>query len=118
MALEVRQEPSSSLITVRVSGRLSRVDYQQFAPVMERVIERVGKVRILFIMENFHGWDLGAIWEDIKFDLRHFSDIERVAMVGEARWQQWMAAFCRPFTTAKIRYFDSSEQPSAVSWLQ
>ena len=26
--------------------------------------------------------------EDIKYDLKHFSDIERVAMVTEKKWQK------------------------------
>ena len=42
-------------------------------------------------MKDFHGWDAGALWEDIKFDLKHFSDIERVAMVGEKKWQKGMS---------------------------
>jgi len=30
-------------------------------------------------MTGFHGWDAGALWEDIKFDIKHFGDIERLA---------------------------------------
>ena len=37
---------------------------------------------MLFDMTDFHGWDAGAAWEDIKFDIKHFADIERLAMVG------------------------------------
>jgi len=34
------------------------------------------------------------------------SDIERIAMVGETKRQHGMSLFCKPFTAAKIRYFD------------
>ena len=57
------------------------------------------------------------LWEDIKFDLKHFADIERLAIVGEKRWEQGMAAFCRPFTSAKIRYFDHSRIEEAREWI-
>ncbi len=59
----------------------------------------------------------GALWEDIKFDWRHFSDIERLAIVGDSKWEAGMAVFCKPFTTAKIRYFDESKAAEASAWI-
>jgi hypothetical protein len=29
-----------------------------------------------------------------------------------------MAVFCRPFTTAKIRYFDRSQADEAETWIE
>ena len=57
------------------------------------------------------------LWEDIKFDLKHFNHIERLAMLGESKWEKGMAAFCKPFTTAKIRYFDSKDAAAAREWI-
>jgi hypothetical protein len=68
-------------------------------------------------MADFHGWDAGALWEDIKFDIRHFADIERLAMVGDKKWQHGMATFCKPFTKATIRYFHHAEATQARKWL-
>jgi hypothetical protein len=48
-------------------------------------------LRILFIMDDFHGWTAGAMWEDTKFDLKHWKDIERLAIVGETKWEKGMA---------------------------
>ena len=56
--------------------------------------------------------------DNIKFDLKHFSDIERLALVGEKRWEKGMSVFCRPFTTAKIRYFDRPAVAEARAWLE
>ncbi len=33
------------------------------------------------------------------------SDIERVAVVGDKKWEKEMVVACQPFTKAKIRYF-------------
>ena len=68
-----------------------------------------GKLRLLFDMTGFHGWEVSAAWEDFKFGVEHFADIERLAMVGETRWQHGMATFCKPFTTATVRYFDRAD---------
>ena len=57
------------------------------------------------------------MWEDVKFDLHHFAHIERLALVGESRWEAGMAVFCKPFTTAKVRYFDESKADEASTWI-
>lgn len=62
--------------------------------------------------------DAGALWDDITFDAKHFADIERLAIVGDKKWEHGMAVFCKPFTTAKIRYFDSSAEKDARAWLE
>ena len=103
---------------VRISGKLTHKDYRRFVPEFERLARQHGKIRVLFEMEDFHGWKAAALWEDIKFDLKHFADIERLAMVGDRRWQKWMSEFCRPFTTAEIRYFSRSAAVGARAWLE
>ena len=65
-----------------------------------------GKLRILFILRDFHGWTVGAVWEDIKFDAKHFNDVERLAVVGEKEWHQGMTTLFKPFTKADVRYFE------------
>ena len=67
-------------------------------------------------MREFRGWTLSALSEDIKFDLKHFKEIERLPMVGDRTWEKWMATFCRSFTSAEIRYFDQSDADQAHQW--
>ncbi len=118
MAVTVSEEREGKIIEIHASGKLSEKDYKQFLPEIERVIKKHGKISIAFEMTQFHGWEPGALWEDIKFDCKHFSDIDRLAMIGENRWQAWMAKFCRPFTTAKIRYFDHKDSEKARLWIE
>ncbi|MCD6303958.1 MAG: STAS/SEC14 domain-containing protein [Planctomycetes bacterium] len=118
MTIEMAQQQEGKVLVIRVSGKLTAEDYRHFVPEVERLIDKHGKLRVLFDMHDFHGWDAAALWEDLKFDLKHFKDIERLAMVGEKRWEKGMSIFCKPFTTAKIRYFDRSEADEAVRWLQ
>ena len=118
MALTIHEEVSGKILEVSVSGKLTKEDYQTFTPQVEADIQENGKVRILFRMEDFHGWQAGALWEDLKFDMKHFSDIEKLAMVGDKKWEKGMATFCKPFTTAKIRFFTPEELDAAREWLE
>ena len=117
MPLEFRERADGTILEVQASGKLSKADYKQFVPETERLIKQFGKIRILFEMHDFHGWEMGGLWEDTKFDLKHFNDIERLAIVGETAWEHGMTLFCQPFTTAKIQYFDSSRSGEAIDWI-
>jgi len=116
--IDLHEESSGKLLTVQLSGKLTKEDYEQFVPRVDAAIKQNGKVRILVQMHDFHGWELGALWEDMKFDAKHFSDIERLALVGESKWEAGMAAFCKPFTSASIRYFDQSKAAEAETWIR
>jgi hypothetical protein len=108
---------NDGILEVRVTGKLTDEDYQQFVPAFESLANRHGKIRLLFEMVDFHGWTAVALWDDVKFDMAHFSAIERLAFVGDARWERGMALFCQPFTTATIRFFESAAIQEARDWL-
>ncbi|HUE17072.1 MAG TPA: STAS/SEC14 domain-containing protein [Planctomycetaceae bacterium] len=106
------------VLEVRVTGKLTKESYQEFVPAVDEQIKEHGKLRILFVMVDFHGWTASAMWEDLKFDLKHWKDIERLAIVGDKKWEKGMAAFCKPFTKAQIRYFDIRQLEDARQWLE
>ena len=101
----------------KLSGKLHDEDYKTFVPLVDAELAREGKVNVLAQFHDFHGWDLHALWDDIKFSATHCTKIERIALVGEKKWEEWMAKVCKPFTMAKIRYFDVSEVDPAKEWL-
>ena len=117
MSVEVKDSPRGNVIAIAVTGRLDGKDYDAFVPLVEAAIKEHGKIRFLLEMHDFHGWAASALWADIKFDWKHFGDIERVAMIGDSKWEHGMAIFCRPFTRAKIRYFQESEREQALMWV-
>ena len=118
MPVKLNPIHDGKILEIEVNGTLGKDDYEGWIPEVNRLIEEHGKLRILFHMSDFHGWSAGGLWEDIKFDLKHFKDIERLAMAGEKRWQKGMSVFCKPFTTAEIRYFEKDDLEEARGWIQ
>jgi hypothetical protein len=118
MAVNLDREQEGRILEVHVSGKLTKEDYELFVPEVEQAIGRHGKIRVLFDMEDFHGWKAGALWEDVKFGLHHFKEIERLAIIGEKAWEHGMAAFCKPFTTAEVRYFERSAAEPGRRWVR
>ena len=118
MSVTVEKTEKENLLIVRASGKLTGDDYSHFVPTVEELIKEHGKIRLLFEMRDFHGWTVSALWQDTKFDVKHFRDIEKLALVGDKKWEQWMSKFCEPFTTARIEYFDISEEEKALAWVK
>ena len=118
MPITFEDENDGRILAIRVSGKLTKADYVYFAPEFERLVQLNGKLRVLFDLAGFHGWEAGALWEDIKFDFKHFADIDRLALIGDKKWQQGMALFCKPFTKATIRSFHDVDAADARKWLK
>lgn len=109
---------AENIIAFSLQGKLHDEDYKAFIPVVEAAVAACGKVRLFAQFEDFHGWDMHAAWDDFKFGLKHYASFERIALVGERRWEEWMAAFCKPFTRAQVRYFDAADSAAAWAWLR
>ena len=117
MPIQINEENGGEVLAVHVSGKLVKSDYEHFVPEFERLVREHGKLCVLFDLTGLHGWTPGAMWEDTKFALHHFHDIERLAVVGEKKWQEGMATFCKPFTKATVKYFDHADAVDARKWL-
>ncbi|HEX3033754.1 MAG TPA: STAS/SEC14 domain-containing protein [Thermodesulfobacteriota bacterium] len=112
------QESSRSLVSVKIKGILKKSELDQMQEVAAKAIEREGKIRILVILDNFLGWESGANWGDLSFNIKHDKDIEKIAIVGDEKWRDLALAFlAKPFRPMKIEYFDSSQLERARSWI-
>ena len=115
--ISMTMDREGKILHFRLTGKLEQEDYDIFVPEVESLIEQHGKIRVLVELLDFEGWSVSALWEDTKFAFHHFTDIERIAIVGAKRWEKGMALFCKPFTAAEIAYFDVSERDEALRWI-
>lgn len=117
MPIQLIHQAGGRNLEVLVSEKFTKADYERFVPEFEQLVREHGTLRVMFDMQGFHGWEAGALWEGIKFDMKHFADIDRLAIVGDKKWHQGMAVFCKPFTKATVRYFDHADAAAARQWL-
>ena len=116
--IETIETGSPQVLGFGLTGKLHDDDYKQFVPTIEIILTALGKVRLFIRLKDFHGWDIHAAWDEFVFSLVHYSDFERIAIVGDGKWEKWMAGFCKSFTTAKVKYFELSEIDAAWDWLK
>ncbi len=115
--IEQLPQASENVLGFKMSGKLHDEDYKKFVPIVDAALAKQPKIRMLALFNDFHGWDMHALWDDTKFATTHCTKIDRIALVGEKTWEKWMAKVCKPFTMAKVRYFDASEIDAAKAWL-
>ena len=108
---------SERVLHVRASGTLTDADYQEFVPEVERLIASHGTLRLLIELTDFHGWKPGALWDDLKVYLKHGNEIERMAVVGEKKWHEWMTRLAKPLLKSEVRYFEHAEASEARRWI-
>jgi len=101
----------------KLSGKLHDEDYKRFVPLVDAEVAKEGKVNVLAEFHDFRGWDAKALWDDIKFSATHCTKIQKIALVGDKAWEKWMAYVCKPFTMAKVKYFDIKQMDAAKTWL-
>jgi hypothetical protein len=105
------------VLEVNLHGKLSRRDFDKIVPETERLIRKFKKIRILVTLHDFEGWDVGAMWDEIKWEAKHFNDVDRIAIVGDCRWHKRMVGLCNAFTTGDVRYFPLDELDAAYQWV-
>jgi len=111
------EKSKGKVIGFELSGKLHDDDYKVLVPDVEAVIAREGSVRILMHLIDFKGWDLHAAWDDMKFGIQHCHEFERIAIVGDKTWEEWMAKLSSPFTASGSRFFDPTEIDGAWDWI-
>ncbi len=109
----------NDIIAVRASGKLTHEDYENFLPQLEAQLNTFKNVSILFELDNFSGWELEAAKDDMKFGIEHYTDFDRLAIVGDKAWEHWMVLIAKPFLlSSEIRYFDRENLQEAWDWLR
>ena len=110
-------EARDGVIAVRATGKLTRDDYRQFTPKFDDLAKMTPPSRLLIELVDFHGWNLSGLWAELKFDVRHRSGFQAIAIVGDKPWQEWGTRLTAPFFRTKIRFFRPDERDRALSWL-
>ncbi len=118
--LEVMPESEGPLLWLRARDWLTVQDYREvFVPRLEKIMREHGKVRLLFhLAPDFQGWTTGAMWEDVKLDLKHRGDFEKVALAGASFWADAVVKLLGRFMAGEARTFLQEYLAEAWIWIQ
>ncbi len=105
-------------LELNVEGQLKAGDYSLFKELAEQRIDRFGQVNLLVVITAFGGWTPAALWQDINFDVAHYGDVGRLAIVGSVLINHWMTTLSKPFTSAMVQYYSLAQIEEAREWIR
>jgi hypothetical protein len=106
------------VLTVQVSGKLAHGELVEVQRAAADILSREGRLRLLVLAQNFAGWERAGDWGDVSFQAENDGRIERMAIVGDRKWEELALMFTaqgmRPFP---IEYFEPTQAAAARTWL-
>ncbi len=103
---------------IRVSGIITKSDLDKVQAAAREDIRNFGKIKVLLILDGMQGWEPGADWSDMSFIVTHGDDVEKIAMVGDLKWQTEALMFVGAgIRRTQVKYFPLAEMEQARAWL-
>lgn len=115
--IELGELNDKNVLTVQVSGKLVKKDYERIIPELEKLLDEHDNLRFFIVMHEMKGIEWEAVKEDIKFDLEHMKQYGRTAVVGENRWEEWMMKAAGLFMGFEMRFFYPHQSDEAWAWV-
>ena len=108
-----------NVIGLVASGHVTAEDYERVAiPAVEAALKAHQRVRMIYqVPEGFEGFSPGAVWDDVKMGMGHFTAWERIAVVTDVEWIRGstrMFAFVMP---CPVKLFANAEMAEATRWI-
>ena len=115
--ITIRQDDEHKLIELRVEGKITHDDFKACVPPLEAMIERHGKIKILEVIISFTGYELKALWDELKFDVKHMKHFSHCAVATDKKWVKDLAKWVAPVTGMEIKVYPLEQIEEAREWL-
>mgnify|MGYP001159154851 CR=1 FL=1 len=109
---------ADGILTVRITGKLTQPELRAAQNQMAASLQRQSKTRILVLAEDFQGWAQGGDWGDLSFQMENDPFIEKMAIVGEKKWEDLALIFAaQGLRKFPVEYFQTADLVKARAWL-
>lgn len=108
-----------NVLGIEASGKVTQEDYtKNLIPHADEMMKKHGKIGLLYIVgSEFNGFELAALWEDMAYGMKHWSDVSHIAMVTDEPWMKSVAAMFAPLFPGEMRHFPLAEREKAQIWI-
>ena len=117
--MAINWSKNGNLIVIHVSGILTKPDLDGCQSEIEPIVQK-GQAKILVLVADFEGWDDNSgDWGDLSFGERNDQYIDKMAIVGEQKWQDLTEMFTlKGLRKFPIEYFKPGQEEFARVWLE
>ena len=116
--IDVLTDFPEGVFACRVSGAIRRDDYDRIIiPAVENAFARHSKLRVYIEAGNDISAEAGAMWDDFKLGVRHWTSWERIAIVTGLDWIGPMVRVMSALLPGEVRLFKPEEAGAARAWV-
>ena len=116
--IEKLNQSSENVIGFKLIGNITKADYDVMVPEVEALVQQGENARILLDMTEFNWEKVNAWGEDMKFGREFRKNLEKMAIVGDKKWEKWLTKMVSPFYAREAQYYHSDDIESAWVWLR
>ena len=115
---EIMPESTETTIGFKISGEVTKEDYDSLLPRLDEAIEAHGKINLLVVVEDFDFKGFDAAKADFKFGTHQYRQVEKAAFVSDKKWMERMVKIMDPFTRRVAeKTFDPDQLEEAWTWV-
>jgi len=109
---------TGNVVEVRATGKLSSTDLENYASKVEKIIEKIGVIRILADATHLDGWEnKKALEAHLKMVKKNHKKVERMGMISNRMWQKWMLQLVGVFANPQVRTADHGQAEEIRAWI-
>jgi SpoIIAA-like len=106
-----------NVFRMETRGTLRKSDFEGYLHWAVSEIERLGTVRLLWILEEFEGWDPHDHY-DLSFYMKYGDAVDRIAVVCAERWRELAMMFVSAdLRKGLVMHFPEGALAEARAWL-
>ena len=107
------------VLAIEATGKITHEDYHNtLIPKVEAMMAK-GPIRMLYVIgKQFAGFELEALWDDGKLELKHRHDFSHIAVVADQPWLRAAVVMFTPFFHGDVRIFGLAELDAAKTWIK
>jgi hypothetical protein len=112
------QHERDNIFRVELQGTLRKIDFERSQEQLAAEMQRIGAVRLLFVLDKFDGWEVHTGWNDLSFYVKNGDSVDRIAIVGPERWRSEALMFAAAdLRRAAVEFFGEEALADARTWL-
>lgn len=118
-ALKFIEMAESNILGLAIVDKMEIADYDKFNYYLTDHVEKYGKAHVFLEIIDMKGVSLRALYEDLKTAIKHYSSIDRMAIIGDQSWLKGSVKVSDLFTPGlDMAAFGSDERQRAIDWLK
>lgn len=104
------------IMEVEINGEITENNMKEFKSHFDQKKEDHDKLKLLIEVKEMD-YTLEGFIEGFKFDINHFNDFEKIAVLSDKEWLGLSSKLADYLPKVEVKHFDSNERDKAIYWL-